>query len=57
MKTTIMKKSDNVVRGKLPKVGTGHSPHKSGAGVHKHRCTKRQGTRGAVIRETFRNGY
>lgn len=50
MKTTTLKKSDNVVRGKVPVVGTGHRPHQSGAGKHKHRCTKRLGTRSSVYR-------
>lgn len=50
MKTTNAKTNDNVVRGKLPKIPTGHMPHQSGAGTHHHRCTKRQRTRNAILR-------
>jgi hypothetical protein len=33
------------VSGKLRKAGTGHRPHLTGGGTHKHKCDRRQGTR------------
>ena len=56
MITITPKKNNNVVRGKLPVVGTGHIPHQSGAGKHKHRCVKRLGTRKAIIRQELNHG-
>lgn len=50
MKTTTARKpDDNKQSGKLPKIGTGHRPHMSGAGKHKHKCDRRTGTRSQRI--------
>jgi hypothetical protein len=43
--TTPPKDAAITMSGKLPKMGTGHRPHLTGGGTHKHKCDRRQGTR------------
>lgn len=48
MKTVTPPKSKSAtftITVKVGKVGTGHRPHMSGAGTHKHKCDRRQGNR------------
>lgn len=45
MKNTTVKKNENIITGRVGKVGRGHMPHQSGAGIHKHKATKRNRTR------------
>jgi hypothetical protein len=45
MKNVIPKNNNNFIIGKVPKVGTGHIPHKSGSGKHKSKFMKRLGNR------------
>lgn len=42
-----------VIKGKLPKVGTGHKPHRSGAGKHAHKNTNRLKTRANVSKKAI----
>ena len=41
------------IKGKAPKIARGHTPHRSGSGVHEHRCTKRLRTRSSKLREAL----
>jgi len=47
-----MKKAIKIT-GKAPKIARGHAPHRSGSGVHEHRCTKRLRTRETKLREAL----
>lgn len=39
------KNNNNIVKGKLPKIGTGHASHRGGGGAHKHKSNRRIGNR------------
>jgi hypothetical protein len=45
MKNTTVKKNENIITGRIGKIGRGHMPHQSGAGIHQHKATKRNRTR------------
>jgi hypothetical protein len=36
------------------RIGTGHKQHRSGAGYHQHRNTKRNRTRGAILKRVLK---
>ncbi len=50
MKTTTIKKkkNDEVLSGKVPTFGTGHTPHRGGGGKHHDRRMKRMKTRSKI---------